>query len=87
MYACNTIIATVRYSGWQPCGESALSRPQRSPGRHLDGHWHKGYGGLRSEGEDLSDEEQRLHELKVKDSVQPYIKRLVVTAITGQYAI
>ncbi len=42
-----------------------LSHPQKSPGRHLDGHWHKGHGGLRSEGEDLSDEEQRLHELEV----------------------
>ncbi|GAB4824139.1 hypothetical protein N2152v2_011185 [Parachlorella kessleri] len=55
--------------------DEGFSLHKKSPGRHLDGHWHKGHGGLRSEGEDLSDEEQRLHELESRGERPGVVQR------------
>ncbi len=36
---------------------------QAAGDKHLEEHWRKGYGGLRKEGEDYQDEQERLQDL------------------------
>lgn len=56
------------------CTPPARRRPNRSRrrclqaggGKHLGAYWHRGSAGLRPEGHDLGDEEERLHELEAR---------------------
>lgn len=44
--------------------EPGLAEHKSAGGKHLDEYWHRGSAGLRPEGHDVQEEEQRLHELE-----------------------
>lgn len=43
---------------------SLLPSTPQDPKHHVEAYWHRGSGGLRPQGHDFEEEEQRLHELE-----------------------
>lgn len=51
--------------------------PKHQGAKHLDPYWHKGMGGIRSEGHNAEEEAERLHEIERVSGVEPRALRLL----------